>query len=73
MYEKQFEEWWKNYRDSKEINSYPSMEEISQWWMDKVNSRNNVIYHFLRSKTVVLQGDLPMVHAEYLEDIKKIV
>ena len=69
---KEFEMWWRSYRDSKEINSYPSMEEIADWWESKIDSKNNVTYHFLKSKTVVLQGDLPVIHAEYLEDIKRI-
>lgn len=70
--QKEFENWWKNYRDSKEINSYPSMEEITQWWVDKLEGRENKIYKFLRSKVVVLSGDMPVVHADYLEKIKNI-
>lgn len=71
---KEFETWYTNLKDSREINSSISMEEIAEWIEQAIIKTQiqteNSIYHFLRSKVVVLQGDLPMVHSEYLNDIK---
>lgn len=73
-YEREFQQWWRGFRDQYEINSYPSYDEISEWWEQKIKQAQlqteDSIYRTLKHKVVTLMGGIPVVHADFLEEIK---
>lgn len=38
--EKEFEKYWKNYRDIEDHASYPNYTEIAAWWLQKLHQRD---------------------------------
>lgn len=73
-YEDQFKYWYDDLKASREINTSPDIEEITEWWEEKIRQTQlqteDSVYKQLRDKVVTLSGGMPVIHADYLETIK---